>query len=70
MMPVRDEDRTHIGFVKIVRDRTAEHLAGKTLANTKRQPHLAQDAEGIGLFTVVIVRNHLRPTRSFVAFTG
>ncbi|TNC04483.1 PAS domain S-box protein [Methylobacterium terricola] len=31
MMPLRDEDDRHIGFVKIMRDRTAEHLAGVAL---------------------------------------
>ncbi|MCJ2112372.1 PAS domain-containing protein [Methylobacterium sp. E-025] len=31
MMPLRDENETHIGFVKIIRDRTAEHLTGVAL---------------------------------------
>ena len=31
MMPLRDDDEAHIGFVKIMRDRTAEHLAGVAL---------------------------------------
>jgi PAS domain S-box-containing protein len=31
MMPLRDEDETHIGFVKIMRDRTVEHLTGVAL---------------------------------------
>ena len=31
MMPLRDEDENHIGFVKVMRDRTAEHLAGLAL---------------------------------------
>ncbi|TNC09073.1 PAS domain S-box protein [Methylobacterium terricola] len=31
MMPLRDDDDRHIGFVKIMRDRTAEHMAGVAL---------------------------------------
>lgn len=31
MMPLRDEEDRHIGFVKIMRDRTGEHLAGVAL---------------------------------------
>ncbi|MEN3236352.1 PAS domain-containing protein [Methylobacterium ajmalii] len=31
MMPLRDEEDRHIGFVKIIRDRTGEHLAGVAL---------------------------------------
>ncbi|WCS28315.1 PAS domain S-box protein [Methylobacterium sp. NMS14P] len=31
MMPLRDDDGSHIGFVKIMRDRTIEHLTGVAL---------------------------------------
>ncbi|AWN51075.1 PAS domain S-box protein [Methylobacterium sp. 17Sr1-1] len=36
MMPLRDETDAHIGFVKIMRDRTAEHLAGEALQREER----------------------------------
>lgn len=43
MMPLRDGAGTHLGFVKIMRDRTEEHLAGLALreAERKRQALLA-----------------------------
>jgi hypothetical protein len=31
MMPLFDEDGAHLGFVKILRDRTREHLDGFAL---------------------------------------
>ena len=37
MMPLHDEDQAHIGFVKIMRDRTAEHLAGAALREGERR---------------------------------
>jgi PAS domain S-box-containing protein len=36
MMPLRDDDGGHIGFLKIMRDRTAEHLAGVALRREER----------------------------------
>jgi PAS domain S-box-containing protein len=35
MMALRDEDDAHIGFVKIMRDRTAEHLTGVAFAGRR-----------------------------------
>ncbi|WP_204493243.1 hybrid sensor histidine kinase/response regulator [Archangium primigenium] len=35
MMPLRDEDGTHRGYVKILRDRTPEHLAGEALRRSE-----------------------------------
>ncbi|MDH2312411.1 PAS domain-containing protein [Methylobacterium brachiatum] len=39
MMPLRDDDGAHIGFVKILRDRTIEHMAGIAV---KRQEYHRQ----------------------------
>ncbi|WP_462382770.1 PAS domain-containing hybrid sensor histidine kinase/response regulator [Pseudomonas sp. Marseille-QA0892] len=44
MMPLLGEDGTHLGFIKILRDRTAEHLAGRTLEETKERYRLAAKA--------------------------
>jgi PAS domain S-box-containing protein len=35
MMPLYDQQGTHLGFVKILRDRTAEHLAGRAIEETQ-----------------------------------
>ncbi len=37
MMPLRDEAGGHLGFLKIMRDRTAGHLAGITLRDGERR---------------------------------
>ena len=37
MMVLRDDDGAHLGFVKIMRDRTAEHLAGEALKKAEER---------------------------------
>jgi PAS domain S-box-containing protein len=44
MMPLFDGSNSHLGFVKILRDRTTEHLAGITLAETQERYRLAGKA--------------------------
>ena len=70
MMPLRDGDGAHIGFVKILRDRTSEHLTGKALDDAQRRLRRAQEAGGIGLFTVDLADNRLRPTLEFCRLFG
>ena len=43
MMPLRDEDGIHRGYVKVMRDRTAEHLAGKALDETEARLRESED---------------------------
>jgi PAS domain S-box-containing protein len=52
MMPLRGDAGAHIGFVKMVRDRTAEHAAEQGLREAEARLHRAQVAGGIGLFHV------------------
>ncbi|SDM53880.1 PAS domain S-box-containing protein [Methylobacterium phyllostachyos] len=70
MMPLRDADEGHIGFVKVLRDRTDEHLAGKALAEAEAGLHRAQEAGGVGLFAVEMSDNTLRPTPEFCRLYG
>ena len=44
MMPLRDGEAAHLGFVKILRDRTAEHRAGLALEETQERYRLAGKA--------------------------
>ncbi|WP_157080851.1 PAS domain S-box protein, partial [Methylobacterium variabile] len=44
LMPLRDEAGAHLGFVKILRDRTAEHLAGLALKEAQDRYRLAARA--------------------------
>ena len=44
MMPLFDQRMAHLGFVKILRDRTAEHLAGRAIEETQTRYRLAAKA--------------------------
>ncbi|QZD68632.1 PAS domain S-box protein [Pseudomonas sp. 3-2] len=44
LMPLYDEDQTHLGFVKILRDRTQEHLFGRAMTETQERYRLAVKA--------------------------
>ncbi|PYD92030.1 hybrid sensor histidine kinase/response regulator [Pseudomonas syringae pv. pisi] len=44
MMPLYDENNTHLGFVKILRDRTREHLAGRATEEAQERYRLAAKA--------------------------
>ncbi|UPG74822.1 PAS domain-containing protein (plasmid) [Roseomonas gilardii subsp. gilardii] len=44
MMPLRDERGTHTGYLKLLRDRTEQHLAGQALEAVNERFRLAQRA--------------------------
>ncbi|WAJ28945.1 PAS domain-containing hybrid sensor histidine kinase/response regulator [Antarcticirhabdus aurantiaca] len=59
MMPLRDEAGTHVGFVKILRDRTSEHLAGLALKETKERYRLAVKATNDAIWDWEFSSNHV-----------
>ncbi|MBD8598990.1 PAS domain-containing hybrid sensor histidine kinase/response regulator [Pseudomonas sp. CFBP 8772] len=70
MMVLRGQDEEHIGFVKIFRDRTAEHLAGIVLKQTERLLRQAQEAGGVGLFSIDLASDVLWGTPEFFRIYG
>ncbi|MDB5995428.1 MAG: sensor hybrid histidine kinase [Pseudomonas sp.] len=44
MMPLFADDNAHLGFVKILRDRTKEHLTGRAIVETQERYRLAVKA--------------------------
>ena len=70
MRPMRDPDGSHVGFVKVLRDRTAEHLAGEALKAAEAGLRRAQEAGGVGLFTVEVASGVLIPTPAFCRLYG
>jgi len=44
MMPLHDGDGAHLGFMKILRDRTREHLAGRAMEQAQERYRLAAKA--------------------------
>ncbi|WP_313900740.1 PAS domain S-box protein [Methylobacterium sp. J-077] len=70
MMALRDEVGTAIGFVKILRDRTDQHMAGRALVEAEARLRQAQAAGGVGLFTIDLADNVLTPTPEFCRLYG
>jgi len=52
MSPLNDAAGQHIGYVKILRDRTEQHLAGKALEEAEFALRWAQEAGGVGVFHI------------------
>lgn len=55
MMPLRDESGEHLGFVKVLRDRTDQHRAGLSLEIAQDQLRLALSATNTGIFDYDLV---------------
>lgn len=70
MAPLRDGEGRVIGFVKVIRDQTAEHEAEQALARSEDQLRRAQAAGGIGLFSIEIADNSISATDEFCRIFG
>jgi PAS domain S-box-containing protein len=70
MMPLRDEHGSHIGFLKILRDRTSEYESSKALREAEAALRRAQVAGGVGVFSVEVQDNVLEVTPEFCRLYG
>ena len=70
MMPLLADDRSLVGYLKILRDRTGQHLAGRALEESEARLRQAQAAGGVGLFTIDLADNILAPTQEFCRLYG
>jgi PAS domain S-box-containing protein len=68
--PVRDDQDRAVGFVKVLRDRTQEHLAAQALQDAEAGLRRAHEAGGIGVFSLDLVTNVLKPTPEFCKIYG
>ncbi|WP_404481594.1 PAS domain S-box protein [Novosphingobium sp. BL-52-GroH] len=68
--PLRDDAGRHIGYVKVLRDRTDEHLAEQQLHTAEARLRQAQKAGGIGLFTLELADDVVMPTAEFCRLHG
>jgi PAS domain S-box-containing protein len=59
MMPLHDDANTHLGFVKILRDRTDEHLAGRAVKETQERYRLAVKATNDAVWDWDVAANHV-----------
>lgn len=70
MTPLLDEQRAVAGFVKVLRDRTDEHMAAQALARTADQLDRAQEAGGVGVFTLDLATNLITGSTAFCRIFG
>ncbi len=70
MTPLMSDAGEHQGFVKVLRDRTAEHLAGERLRRMEGRLTQAQQAGGVGVFTVEVASGLLDATAEFSRLYG
>lgn len=68
--PLRDASGSAVGFVKIVRDRTAERKAHEDLVTSQEQLRMAQSAGGVGIFTLSVPNGRLDVTPEFCRLFG
>ena len=70
MTVLRDAAERPVGYVKVLRDRTTEHQADQALRTAESRLRQAQEAGGVGLFTVDIANDVLYPTPEFCRLYG
>jgi PAS domain S-box-containing protein len=68
--PLRDGSGKPIGLVKVLRDRTEEHLGAQALKDAEARLRRAQEAGGVGLFSLNLETEVLTPTREFCKIYG
>ena len=70
MAPLRGEADRAIGFVKLIRDHTAEHEAQEALRQSEERLSRAQVAGGVGLFSIDIRSGTISGTEEFFRIFG
>lgn len=70
MTPLLDDAGTATGFVKVLRDRTEEHEATEALRKSEDRLRRAQEAGGVGVFSVDILAGTLEPSPQFCRIFG
>ncbi|MDG3577818.1 PAS domain S-box protein [Rhizobium sp. YJ-22] len=68
--PILDGAGKPIGLVKVLRDHTAEHLAASAMRELEARLRRAQEAGGVGLFSLNLETSILVPTPEFCKIYG
>ncbi len=68
--PLRDPEGKPVGLVKVLRDRTEEHLAAQALKEAEARLRRAQEAGRVGVFSLDLTTNLLNPTPEFCKIYG
>ncbi len=70
MTPIRDDTGEAIGFVKVLRDRTEQHRAAEALRRSEARLRRAQEAGGVGTFSLRLDTDLISGTREFYRIFG
>jgi PAS domain S-box-containing protein len=70
LMRLAEEDGDHVGYVKILRDRTEQHQAGKALLDAEAGLRRAQEVGGVGVFWVGVEDDVLHASPAFCRIFG
>ncbi|MDO7844128.1 PAS domain S-box protein [Sphingomonas immobilis] len=70
MAPLRSEAGETVGFVKVLRDTTSEHRAREEVEAAEAVARRAQEAGGVGLFSIETARDELIVTPEFCRIFG
>jgi PAS domain S-box-containing protein len=68
--PLRNAVGTPVGLVKVLRDQTKQHEALQALADTEARLRRAQEAGGVGVFSLDLRTDILSPTPEFCSIFG
>lgn len=68
--PIRNEDGSPAGLVKVLRDQTEQHLSQQALQDAEARLRRAQEAGKVGVFSLDIETNVLTPTPEFCKIYG
>ena len=70
MTVVRDAEGAAVGFVKVLKDQTPEHQAAVALRESEARLSRAQQAGGVGVFSVELAENRLYGSAEFCRLFG
>ncbi len=70
LTPIFDASGKAAGFVKVLRDQTEQHRAAQALRQSEQRLQRAQEAGGVGTFTVDLETHYLSGTREFFKIFG
>ena len=68
--PLRNANGIPIGLVKVLRDQTEQHQAAQALVEAEARLRRAQEAGGVGVFSLDLQTNILSPTPQFCSIYG
>jgi PAS domain S-box-containing protein len=70
LTPIFDQAHAAVGFVKVLRDRTEQHRADEALRRSEDRLRRAQDAGGVGVFSMDLATRRVSGSVKFFALYG